>query len=110
MTAQKENASGQTTNKPSAMAVGLAHELYDRFVMGGWEPQDAHAMISDVLKAEAVDWIRKDAEVDDMLVMAIESARESVSEDPNSYGAGYDEGYREGLRSALEVMRSENDE
>jgi len=39
----------ETTNRPSSMAVGLARELYDRFVMGGWQPADAHALIDEVL-------------------------------------------------------------
>ncbi len=37
--------------RPSPWAVGLARELYDRFVMGGWEPQDTYDLIDDVLEA-----------------------------------------------------------
>jgi hypothetical protein len=34
---------------PEALVVDLARELYDRFVMGGWEPEDAHDLIRDML-------------------------------------------------------------
>jgi len=27
------------------LAIEIARELYDRFVMGGWEPQDGHAYL-----------------------------------------------------------------
>jgi hypothetical protein len=33
------------------LVVDLARELYDRFVMGGWEPQDAYPQIRAMLKA-----------------------------------------------------------
>jgi hypothetical protein len=31
------------------LVIDLARETYDRFVMGGWEPQDAHEMIRAML-------------------------------------------------------------
>ena len=39
------NPMTEPTTTPSQLAIDLARELYDRFVMGGWEPQDAHAQI-----------------------------------------------------------------
>lgn len=33
------------------LVIDLARELYDRFVMGGWEPQDAYPQIRAMLKA-----------------------------------------------------------
>lgn len=32
------------------LTIELARELYDRFVMGGWEPEDAHGMIREMLQ------------------------------------------------------------
>jgi hypothetical protein len=34
-------------------AIDIARETYDRFVMGGWEPQDAHAEIAMIIAAHA---------------------------------------------------------
>lgn len=52
------------------------------------------------------EFIRRDAEVDDALVMASEDMKESLScGDPNSYGVGYDTGFRDGLRRALRIFR-----
>ncbi len=31
------------------VVIDLARELYDRFVMGGWEPQDAYGQIEQML-------------------------------------------------------------
>ena len=33
------------------LASEICRELYDRFVMGGWEPQDAHAQIAALLRS-----------------------------------------------------------
>jgi cysteinyl-tRNA synthetase len=35
------------------LVIDLARELYDRFVMGGWEPQDAYPQIRAMLSGEA---------------------------------------------------------
>jgi hypothetical protein len=35
-------------------AVDLCRELYDRFVVGGWELQDAHVMVVAMLNAASV--------------------------------------------------------
>lgn len=37
------------TTVPRSIVVGLARELYDKFVMGGWEPQDSYELIEAVL-------------------------------------------------------------
>lgn len=37
------------TSVPRSIVVGLARELYDRFVMGGWEPQDSYELIEEIL-------------------------------------------------------------
>lgn len=41
----------QTTQEhvPHSIVVGLARELYDRFIMGGWEPQDSYQLIEEIL-------------------------------------------------------------
>ena len=31
------------------LVITIARELYDRFVMGGWEPQDAYPQIREML-------------------------------------------------------------
>jgi len=36
--------------KIEALAIDIAREMYDRFVMGGWEPQDAHAQLQEMLR------------------------------------------------------------
>lgn len=43
------NAQQQTTDALRSVVVGLARELYDRYVMGGWEPQDSYELIEDIL-------------------------------------------------------------
>jgi hypothetical protein len=35
------------------LVIDICRETYDRFVMGGWEPQDAHEMIREMLQARA---------------------------------------------------------
>jgi hypothetical protein len=37
------------TNIDEQLVIDLARELYDRFVMGGWEPQDAYPQIRAML-------------------------------------------------------------
>jgi ATP-dependent helicase YprA (DUF1998 family) len=37
--------------EPSQLAIDLARELYDRFVMGGWEPQNAWTLIDAMIAA-----------------------------------------------------------
>lgn len=39
---------------PRSYVVGLARELYDRFVMGGWEPQDSYDTIEAILSENHV--------------------------------------------------------
>lgn len=47
-------AESQRTQAPSEqLVIDLARELYDRFVMGGWQPQDAHEMIREMLGTQA---------------------------------------------------------
>ena len=41
------------TETNEQLVIDLARELYDRFVMGGWEPQDAHQQIREMLEAGA---------------------------------------------------------
>lgn len=43
----------ETTVALRSVVVGLARELYDRFVMGGWEPQDSYELIEDILNPTA---------------------------------------------------------
>jgi hypothetical protein len=48
-------AASEITRHPSEqLVIDLARELYDRFAMGGWEPQDAHQMIRDMLAASEI--------------------------------------------------------
>ena len=35
---------------PEIFAIEICRELYDRFVMGGWEPEDAHEWMTQRLK------------------------------------------------------------
>lgn len=40
------------TNLPAEqLVIDLARELYDRFMMGGWTPEDAYPQIRAMLKA-----------------------------------------------------------
>lgn len=50
-TVPTQPGAGQVSTAASAEqhAVELGRELYDRFVMGGWEPQDAHKYIENTL-------------------------------------------------------------
>ena len=69
--------------------VTLARELYDRFVMGGWEPQDAHGRIREILGMAAVpstpsaQWIspRKDLPDEDELVLVAVTCEEGDDND-----------------------------
>jgi hypothetical protein len=36
------------------LVIDICRETYDRFVMGGWEPQDAHEMIREMLQSRVV--------------------------------------------------------
>lgn len=47
--------------RPTQIVIDLARELYDRFVMGGWEPQDAYPTIARML-ADASPDFEKEAE------------------------------------------------
>lgn len=38
----------------SEMYVELARELYDRFVMGGWEPQDSYEEIDRIVSKHLI--------------------------------------------------------
>ena len=42
---------GQPDGAPEELAREICRELYDRFVMGGWEPQDAHAQLAALLRS-----------------------------------------------------------
>lgn len=46
----EQTGSAQTAQE---FAIDLARELYDRFVMGGWVPQDSHAFIESAAEAYA---------------------------------------------------------
>lgn len=37
------------TTPISITAITICRELYDRFIMGGWEPQDAHQEVQWIL-------------------------------------------------------------
>jgi hypothetical protein len=45
--------STETMNRPSAMAIGLAHELYRRFVEGRHKPRDVYDLIDECLNTFA---------------------------------------------------------
>ena len=42
---QRDGSRRDLTDDEKTLVASLARELYDRFVMGGWEPQDAYAEI-----------------------------------------------------------------
>ena len=49
-----------------SLAVDIARELYDRFVMGGWSPEEAHDYLRDILHGYAesrVKEARRDSEI-----------------------------------------------
>jgi hypothetical protein len=41
------------TPRSDQLVIDLARELYDRFVMGGWEPSDAYQLIREMLGRDA---------------------------------------------------------
>lgn len=47
----------------SSFTVGLARELYDRFAMGGWEPQDSYGLIDSIIAARLRDALDEAARV-----------------------------------------------
>lgn len=40
--------------KVQQLVIDIARELYDRFVMGGWEPPDAYPLITGMLERAGV--------------------------------------------------------
>jgi len=43
--ASEEQYARQVSAPSEELVIEIARELYDRFVMGGWEPQDAYPQI-----------------------------------------------------------------
>ena len=87
-------ASGQPSKET---VVELARELYDRFVMGGWEPQDAYGEIERILASRSADEVERESEL-------LEAAKEFLGRRPTKNDRAMYEACEQRLRLAVEQV------
>jgi hypothetical protein len=93
----------QGRRAPRSFTVGLARELYDKFVMGGWEPQDSYDLIEELLATEMTDDYDEKADLraeNARLRAEVESLRADLDGAAHNRFFDQRDAYFEGLKDA----------